>query len=333
MTTRARKWLLWELAAALAVIAVVAAVLVVVNRGGGTTTPAAPPATSAPTATSASSAPPEQSTPLALPALAVKIDNVPAARPQTGLGAAEVVYVEPVEGGLTRLVAVYTGTPPSVIGPVRSARRTDIELLGQYGRPVLAYSGAAPELLPALRAADIVNAAPAQSAGAYYRDRDRRAPHNLYVRPARLPDGAEAPAVAPLRFGPAPGAGVPTATEQVRYRAAVFGFAWSTADARWLVSMNGTPLTCTDTGRVTAATVVWQRVAVTTNEAIEDVRGTVSPVARTVGSGPAVVLRDGQRFTGTWSRPTAQSPTTFHTADGRELPLAAGPVWVLLTPA
>jgi hypothetical protein len=244
-----------------------------------------------------------------------------------------VVYVEPVEGGLTRLVAVYTATPPSVVGPVRSARRTDVELLAQYGRPVLAYSGAAPELLPALHAAGVVNASPAEAAPAYFRDRDRPSPHNLYVRPARLPGGAEGPAVAPLRFGPAPAAGVPTADYRVRYRTATFSFTWSASGERWLVSLNGTPLVSTGTGRVAAATVVWQQVEVTTSEPGEDNRAGGSPVARTVGSGQAVVLRDGQRYTGTWTRPTAQSPTTFHAANGSELPLAPGPVWVLLTPA
>lgn len=331
MKTRARQWLVWEITAALAVIAIVAAVLVVVNQDGGTTAPAAPPSTSRSTA--APTTTPARPVPLTSPALAVKIDNVPAARPQTGLGSAEVVYVEPVEGGLTRLVAIYTNTPPAVVGPVRSARFTDVELLAQYGKPVLAYSGAAPELLPTLHTANLVNASPAQAASAYYRDRDRHAPHNLYMRSARLPDSAQGPAVAPLRFGPAPVTGTPTASHRIQYRAATFDFSWSEVGQRWLVSMNGTPLMSTDTGRVRAATIVRQQVEVTTSESVEDAHGTVSPVARTVGSGQATVLRDGQRFTGTWSRPTAQSPTTFHTADGQELPLAPGPVWVLLTPA
>lgn len=139
--------------------------------------------------------------------------------------------------------------------------------------------------------------------------------------------------MAPLRFGPAPVAGVPTETYRVPYQAATFAFTWSASDGRWLVSMNRTPLVSTDTGHVGAATVVWQQVEVTTSEPGEDNRAGGSPVARTVGSGEADVLRDGQRYTGTWSRPTAQSPTTFHTADGQELPLAAGSVWVLLTPA
>lgn len=328
---RTRRWMVWEIVTALAVLAVVAAVLVVVDRGGGTAPPAAPPPT--PRSTTQPTTTPAPPGPLTSPALVVKIDNAPAARPQTGLGAAEVVYVQPVEGGLTRLVAVYTGTSPPVVGPVRSARRTDVELLSQYGRPVLAYSGAAPELLPTLHSADLVDASPAEAAPAYYRDRDRPSPHNLYVRPARLPGGAEGPAVAPLRFGPAPVVGVPTEDYRVRYRAATFAFTWSSSDRRWLVSLDGTPLVSADTGRVAAATVVWQQVEITTSEPGEDNRAGGSPVARTVGSGQAVVLRDGQRYAGTWARPTAQSPTTFHTVDGRELPLAPGPVWVLLAPA
>lgn len=173
----------------------------------------------------------------------------------------------------------------------------------------------------------MVNASPEEAASAYHRNRDRPAPHNLYLRPTRLPGGAVGPAAAPLRFGPSPTAGTPAAS----YGAAGFAVTWSSADRRWLLSMDGTPLV-TDTGRARAATVVWQHVDVTTDESIEDVHGTVSPVVHTVGDGRAVVLRDGQRFTGTWSRPTVRSPTTFRTGDGRELPLAAGPVWVLLTP-
>lgn len=75
------------------------------------------------------------------PVLAVKIDNVRAARPHTGLGAADIVYVEQVEAGLTRFLAVYSSRQPPRVGPVRSARESDVELLRQFGRPALAYSG------------------------------------------------------------------------------------------------------------------------------------------------------------------------------------------------
>ena len=276
---------------------------------------------------------PAPASPPTAPVVAVKVDNVPAARPQTGLGVADVVYVEPVEGGLTRLVAIYAGELPEEVGPVRSARRTDLDLLAQYGKPVLVYSGAAPELLPALRSADLVNASPDEAAAAFHRSRNRRAPHNLFARPADLPGGATGPAEAPLLFGAAPEGGTPATAQDVAFGAARFAFTWSARSGRWLVAMNGSPMTSTESGPLAAATVVVQRVEVAAGETGEDAAGSASPVARTVGSGQSQVLRDGRVFDGTWSRPAEDAPTRFHTAAGAELPLAAGPVWVLLVPA
>jgi len=270
---------------------------------------------------------------LSAPVVAIKIDNVPAARPQTGLGLADVVYVEPVEGGLTRLVAIFAADLPDEAGPVRSARRTDLDLLAQYGKPVLAYSGAAPDLLPELRSANLVNASPDDAAAAYHRSPDRPAPHNLYVRPAQLPDGAIGPAQPPLLFGAAPEGGVPTTSHDVAFSAAGFTFTWSAPDGRWRIAMNGAPATSTESGPLTAATVVVQRVVVTAGETGEDAGGTASPVAQTVGSGQSDVLRDGRLFAGTWSRPAPDAPTRYQTDSGADLPLASGPVWVLLLPA
>ena len=90
--------------------------------------------------------------------LAVKIDNIVYARPQTGLTHADIVYVLPVEGGLSRFLAIFSSVYPPVIGPVRSAREDDLELLRQFGRPAFAYSGATAALLPYIhRTAKIVD--------------------------------------------------------------------------------------------------------------------------------------------------------------------------------
>ena len=97
--------------------------------------------------------------------------------------------------------------------------------------------------------------------------------------------------------------------------------------------MDGRPLVSTESGRVDAATVVIQRVKLVARERIEDANGVVSPVAATVGHGSAFVLRDGRRFSGTWTRPALRAPTRFRTVAGLDLPLARGPVWVLLVPA
>src|SRR5262245_57204486 len=91
------------------------------------------------------------------PVLAVKIDNLVDARPQTGVSHADIVYVLPVEGGLSRLMAVFSSDFPPVVGPVRSARLQDLQVLQQFGRPGFAYSGAAPPDLPVINRARSVN--------------------------------------------------------------------------------------------------------------------------------------------------------------------------------
>jgi len=113
--------------------------------------------------------------------LAVKIDNIVNARPQTGLTHADIVYVLPVEGGLSRFLAIFSSGYPRVVGPVRSAREDDLEVLRQFGRPAFAYSGATATLLPYIhRTARIVDLYSGITKG-YYRDNSRVVPYNLYA--------------------------------------------------------------------------------------------------------------------------------------------------------
>lgn len=263
--------------------------------------------------------------------LAVKIDNVRAARPPVGLAAAEVVYVEPVEGGLTRLIAVYGENKPEVVGPVRSLRETDLHLLAQYGHPALSFSGAAPELKPQIKASPIRNVSQNKVPRAYFRDSSRSAPHNLFVRPDRLPPGGRWAPQARPDFGPAPEGGDPTKRYSVQYGQATVGFEWSAAQQRWLISMNGHPLKGANSGRLTASTVVVQRVEVTTSP-ISDAAGNPSPVAHTVGKGQARILRNGKAYEAVWSRPTVRSATAYTTPSGEPIPFAPGPIWIVLAP-
>ncbi|MFF5140360.1 DUF3048 domain-containing protein [Streptomyces sp. NPDC013157] len=267
--------------------------------------------------------------------LVVKIDNVAAARPQTGLDSADVVYAEQVEGGLSRLMAVYATEFPAVVGPVRSARESDLELLRQFDRPTLAFSGAQKKLLPLIGRAPLRPESPAEASGAYFRGGGRPAPHNLYLRPAEvMPDGApgRAALTTGFRYGPTPAGGTVTAARTVRYPAARFTFTWSGDRNRWLVSMDGTPARTTAGKRLAAPTVVVQYVKVTTSR-YHDVLGNYTPYTETVGSGKADVLRDGRSFKATWSRPAATDGTTFTGADGAPVNFADGPVWVVLVKA
>src|SRR5580693_3398454 len=93
----------------------------------------------------------------ARPALAVKVDNYPTARPQSGLDKADVIYEEPVEGGITRYAAVFQCQDAASVGPVRSARNIDIGILGQLGTPLLVHVGGINPVLANIEASPIIN--------------------------------------------------------------------------------------------------------------------------------------------------------------------------------
>ena len=281
------------------------------------------------------SAPPGSTTPpsrVGVPVLVAKIDNSPQGRPPVGLGAADLVYVEPVEGGLSRLAAVFSNDKPPVIGPVRSARETDLTLLDQFGNPTLASSGSAPELVPSIDNSALKNASADHQPGAYFRDNSRAAPHNLFVHPNQLPEGGGWPAASQPQFGPTPAGGEPTQHQEAQYQAAMIGFDWSPSDNKWLVSMDGAAYSDADGERVTASTVVLQSVQVQ-NSSVSDVAGAVSPLVQTTGNGQALVLRDGQQFPAEWSRPTEDAGTTYTSPNGAPIPFAQGQVWTVLVPS
>jgi hypothetical protein len=267
------------------------------------------------------------------PVLAVKIDNLSPARPQTGLTEADIIYLLPVAGGLSRMLAVFSSHFPPVIGPVRSAREDDLELLGQFGRPAFAYSGAQPHLLPVVEKATIIDLY-AGRAGGYFRDPRRIAPHNLYAHTQQLL--AEAPGASTahdigFRFGPAPAGGRPAASVTVSYPAASFTFRWSAPDRRWLVWMDGRPAAAAEGGQLGAATVVIQYTTVRTSRFRE--QGARPPYAESTGTGTGLVLRGGQAYAIRWSRPDASGGTTFTTTTGSPMTFARGPAWVVLAAA
>jgi hypothetical protein len=265
------------------------------------------------------------------PVLAVKIDNIKDARPPTGLTDADIVYVLPVEGGLSRILAVFSSHFPSVIGPVRSAREDDLELLRQFGRPAFAYSGAQPQLVPVVHQARIVDLY-AGIVGGYFRDQRRVAPHNLYAHTRQLlaeASGASKAHDVGFRFGPAPSGGRAASSFSVSYPAASFMFRWSARYGRWLVWMDGTPADATEGGQLGAPTVVIQHTKVRTSRFLE--QGSRPPYAESTGTGTAIVLRGGMAYDIRWSRPAPDGGTMFTTPSGQPMTFAPGPVWIVLT--
>ena len=266
------------------------------------------------------------------PVLAVKIDNIVYARPQTGLQSADIIYVIPVEGGLTRFMAVYSSHFPPVIGPVRSARQSDLDLLSQFGRPAFAWSGATPHLVPFIERAPVVDLY-ALTVGGYFRSASRVAPYNLYADTRQLlaeAKGASKARDIGFRFGAAPAGGTPAASGSVKYPSASYAFRWSARDRRWLVWMDGAPAMATEGGQLGGRTVIVQYTRIATSRFEE--YGGRPPYAKSIGSGKAVVLRDGRAYTVRWSRPNRETGTTYTLPDGQPMLFAPGQTWVVLAP-
>src|SRR5690349_15484139 len=323
-----RRNVMMGVSAAVAVIGLVAVIIAVLQPGPGT--PVKPAADVPSQLFSPFTGEP---VPSLGPVLAVKIDNLAPGRPQTGLTGADLVYVIPVEGGLSRLLAVFSSHVPPVIGPVRSAREDDLELLRQFGRPAFAYSGAQPQLLPVVARARIVDLYDGRVRG-YFRDPGRAAPHNLYARSSQLlaqaPGASQARDIG-FRFGPAPPGGRPVTSFRVSYPAASFTFRWPAGAGRWLVEMDGKPARAAAGGQLAAPAVVIQYTKVRTSRFLE--AGTRPPYAQSTGTGTAVVLRGGRAYDVRWSRPDADGGTAFTTASGQPMTFARGPVWVVLATA
>jgi hypothetical protein len=264
--------------------------------------------------------------------LAVKIDNIVYARPQTGLTAADIVYVLPVEGGLTRFLAIFSSHIPPVIGPVRSARADDLELLRQFGKPAFAWSGAQPRLTGVIEHYPRIVDLYAALVGGYYRDYNRVAPYNLFAHTHTLLAEAKRASKAHsigFRFGPPNPGGRRTSSASVSYPAASYRFTWSARRGRWLIWIDGTKAASTEHRQLSAATVVIQHTLVRLSNYKE--YGRKPPNATSVGHGTAIVLRNGRAYRVRWSRPRKDGGTTFTTLSGQRMRFAAGPVWIFLT--
>ncbi|NCZ87567.1 MAG: DUF3048 domain-containing protein, partial [Actinobacteria bacterium] len=115
------------------------------------------------------------------PVVMVKYGNARPDRPHYGLNQADLIYVEEVEWGLTRIAAMFNTKFPSVVGPTRSARISDLEILQQFTAPGLVFSGANDVLLKAVRKSNAVSLSPSDRPDFYYRNLSKQAPHNQLV--------------------------------------------------------------------------------------------------------------------------------------------------------
>jgi hypothetical protein len=263
-------------------------------------------------------------------AMVVKIDNNGNAVPNhSGLGVADIVFEEVVEGRTTRFAAVFHSQSSDPIGPIRSGRTQDIDLFTSYNYPLFVWSGGNANVTRAIDDSTLVNMGPNHASG-YFRG-PGRAPHNLYNSTDNI--WAQTPALQP---GPPPqqfeyleadesfdgtatsGARFPVGGENIEWT-------WNAERGAFERSQRGRPHDDRLTGRIGATNVVVMGVDYQPSPA--DRR---SPEAQTVGEGPVYVFSDGKVTGGVWRRGANTEPIGFFTLDGEPIALNPGNTWVEL---
>ena len=263
------------------------------------------------------------------PALTIKIENTPEALPQYGIDRADVVYEEIVNGGITRLAAVFNSQAPTKVGPIRSVRPTDQQVVWPLGG-IFAFSGGAPYAMASIEQAPVKLVQESNAGTAMFRDYARLAPHNLYASaPGLFAFGGTPTPPRPLftyRRSASAVAGAPVSSFVVPFPSIYpVTWTWNTSTRAWDRSIFGQPLV---TG--TGVRVAPQNVIVMSVDYVNGV-GTFASYANLQGSGPAAVFTDGKEVRGTWSRAASKSdPITYHSTSGATIALTPGQTWVEL---
>lgn len=276
---------------------------------------------------------------IARAALVVKIDNAPKARPQAGLNQADIVVSEKVEDGVTRLFTIFHSGDSDPVGPVRSARSTDISLVHMLNRPLFAYSGANNVFLAQVKAAPLVEVGHSARPAAFVRRPGRQAPYNLFSNTTVLRSTPSAGPPQPwFSYRPAgqglTGSGAaPASSVHIEYLGkhinTIVDYQWDAAAGNWPRAQDGTPFVDLAGARIAPKNVLVQMVDYK-DTGLVDKSGTAVPEAQLVGEGEAWVLTDGKVVKGRWSRPSVDQITRFTGPDGALVPLTPGQTWIEL---
>jgi len=339
-------------------LALAAAVLLITTACGGKKR-AAPPATTTTSSVTTTTAPPpvypltglpvDDPAKLARPALVVKIDNADgsgsnSARPQLGLNQADVVYEEKVEGSVTRLAAVFHSTDADPVGPIRSARSTDVAVFSPLNRPLFAWSGANADFAQLIRNSPLIDVGYDAHSELYFRRNESGhvAPHNLYSSTPALYSVAPADAAppAPLFGFRKPAEPVSASARPIASVNLVFGggagsapvdYTWAPEVGGFLRNQKGTPDVDENGQQIAPQNVIVQFVSYHDTGYV-DVSGASVPEADLVGSGDCWLLTAGTITDCTWSKPSAEAIPVYTDKAGAPLGLTPGRTWVELVP-
>ena len=272
----------------------------------------------------------------AQPAIAIKVENDPAARPLSGLEDADVVFEEVVEGGITRFMAIYHCSSSKVVGPVRSARFDDPKILLPFTN-VLAYSGSNAIVGKELHKRDVRTLVEGMKGDAFFRvPPGSTSVHSVFAHTEKLREFAPKK-TPPPRPGIFPIDDIPAAAKDAKRVTITFGeestieYRWE--DGAWHRYEAGKKFMAKDGGQIAVPNLLVQEVRVDNSKRIVDIEGNPSPEMTLVGSGKAILFRDGQAVPGEWHIRKEFATPRFRTSKGKPFGFADGPVWVELVPS
>lgn len=340
--SRARTW--WYVLGVVAVLVIGTVVAVVLTKGNNktaakvvvTTTAAPPPPVTCPL----TGAPAPSGHVPARPALGVKIGNYPGDRPSAGLNQADIVFEEPVEGAITRLVAVFQCHGAALVGDLRSARQPDAGILSQLSHPVFVHAGGINPVLALLAQTpltdqNILNG----SASTIIHPAGRVSPYSTFANTTTLwaltPTSTTTPAPIYQYSATPPTGSVANSGASVHIpfsSSSDVTWRWSGSTGTYLRYYSGVPDRLLDGSQTATTNVVIMTVPTFIGPWVENSEGGHEVDVTATGTGPLVVMRNGMAITGTWSRTSLTQPATLTAANGAPITLQPGNTWNELVP-
>ena len=261
------------------------------------------------------------------PAMVVKIDNHPSARPQAGINQADIIFEENVEK-LTRYAAVFHSEGSDPVGPIRSGRFQDINLVGSLNKPLFVWSGGNRQVSSAIGKSDLVDLSylKVNKDGGFTRNDEYRAPHNLFAETTKLwtlaPVGSSAPSTQ-FAYRTVSDANASTSKEALGLKVSMDGvkvqWDWDAPVKEWVKTQDGTIVVDPADVALSVPNVIVLEVVYT---------NTYSPISKTLGSGKAYVFTNGVVYEGTWSRTDRLKPFELKDSAGGVIKLTPGQTFV-----
>ncbi|MBU6254503.1 MAG: DUF3048 domain-containing protein, partial [Acidobacteria bacterium] len=235
---------------------------------------------------------------------AVKFDDTNDAHPQQGVESADVVYITQVEAGLTRLMGIYSSNYPEVLGPIRSARISDLSILGEYGRVGFLYSGAQSKMRPVIAESNLINlSAERNPPSIYFNDPSRRSPYSMMVKPNLLLEKAADVELAKKpgwQHGPRAKGAKKIISAEINWPNAGYEAYWSALDRKFLLKHNSRENIASSGIQLGSPMMVIQMVKISPSE-YGDKFGGVTPKSEVIGSGHGYLLRNQRVVKALWN--------------------------------